>query len=153
MLEQGVVGQLAGRMDVRGWGELRRHVEAQYKAVDDKNDALADALGSGFHEVLVKLSGNRVVQEMHAQLIRRTALMRALVSSRFDYCGLLHDHDALVDLLEAGKVTEAQQLIDTHHRSVVRGYVLDENIEPIMTPREALEPYVEDVQQQKIVTS
>jgi DNA-binding GntR family transcriptional regulator len=153
MLEQGVIGQLVGRMDARGWGEFRRHIEAQYNAVDDKNYALLDALWSGFHEVLVKLSGNRVVKEIHAQLIRRTALMRALVCSRFGYCGLLRDHDALVDLLEAGKVTEAQQLIDTYHRIVVRGYILDENIEPVMTPREALEPYVENVQQQKFVAN
>lgn len=148
MLEQGVAAQLAGRMDVSGWSALRRHVEAQRKAVEDNNEQLADELGSGFHEVLVKLSRNRVVQELHAKLIRRTALLRTLVDSRFDYCGLLHDHGVLVDLLEAGNVAEAQKLIDVHHQSVVRGYILDESIEPAMTVREALEPYVEEPEKQ-----
>lgn len=144
MLEQGVVAQLAGRMDARGWDELRRQVEAQQKAVEDKNDALADELGAGFHEVLVSLSRNRVVQDLHAGLIRRTALLRTLVSNRFDYCGLLHDHTVLIDLLEEGKVKKAQDLIDIHHRNVVRGYVLDDTAEPSMTVREALEPYAEE---------
>ena len=32
MLEQGVIAQLAGRMDARGWEELRRQVRAQQKS-------------------------------------------------------------------------------------------------------------------------
>ncbi len=142
MLEQGVATQLSGRLDARGWAELRQHVELQHKAIDEKNDDLADQLGSGFHEVLVRLARNSVVQEMHAQLIRRTALLRSLVSSRFDYCGLLHDHSALVDLLEEGKVDEARELIDEHHRTIVRGYLLGDDVEPAMSPQEALEPYI-----------
>ncbi|NVO58555.1 GntR family transcriptional regulator [Rhodobacteraceae bacterium B1Z28] len=142
MLEQGVAAQLSGRLDARGWSELRQHVERQNKAVEDKNDELADQLGSGFHEVLVRLSRNTVVQQMHAQLIRRTALLRSLVSSRFDYCGLLHDHEVLVDLLEEGKVTEAQKLIATHHNDVVKGYLMDDTSQLEINAREALERYV-----------
>ena len=143
ILEQGVAAQLSGRLGARGWSELRRHVELQHKAVEEKNDGLSDQLGSGFHEVLVRLSNNTVVQQMHAQLIRRTALLRSLVSSRFDYCGLLHDHSVLIDLMEAGDVVEAQRLIDTHHRNVVKGYLLDDAVTPELTAREALEDYVE----------
>ncbi len=150
MLEQGVIAQLAGRMDARGWEELRRQVKAQQKAVDDKNNALADELGAGFHEVLVSLSHNRVVQELHAQLIRRTALLRTLVDSRFDYCGLLHDHCVLIDLMEEGKVKKAQDLIEVHHRNVVRGYVLDETASPPIRTREALAPYATEMTNKKI---
>ncbi|WP_417209471.1 GntR family transcriptional regulator [Antarctobacter sp.] len=142
ILEQGVAAQLSGRLDTRGWAELRRHVELQNKAIDEKNDALADQLGSGFHETLVRMSRNSVVQQMHAQLIRRTALLRSLVSSRFDYCGLLHDHSQLIDLLEEGKIAEAQELIAVHHNSVVRGYLLEDDTLPKTDAREALAPYV-----------
>ncbi|WP_136661565.1 GntR family transcriptional regulator [Nitratireductor sp. XY-223] len=144
MLEQGVAAQLSGRLDQRGWSELRHHVELQHKAVEEGNDELADQLGSHFHVILVKLSRNTVVQEMHAQLIRRTALLRSLVDSRFDYCGLLHDHSEIIDLLEAGRVAKAQELIDTHHRNVVKGYLMGENTEQSMSVHEALEPYVND---------
>ena len=143
ILEQGVIAQFSGRLDARGWGELRQHVEKQGKAVEEKNDDLADELGSGFHQVLVRMARNAVVEHMHAQLIRRTALLRSLANSRFDYCGLHHDHIVLIDLMEAGKVSEAQQLIEDHHRKVVQGYTLDDAIEPTMKAREALEPYVD----------
>lgn len=143
ILEQGVAAQLSGRLNAREWSELRRHVEQQHKAVEDKNDALADALGSGFHEALVRLSRNTVVQQMHAQLIRRTSLLRSLVSSRFDYCGLLHDHSELIDLLEEGKVAEAQELISVHHSNVVKGYLVDDSSQPVLDAREALAPYVQ----------
>ncbi|WP_112323983.1 GntR family transcriptional regulator [Oceanibium sediminis] len=143
ILEQGVAAQLAGRLDARSWSELRRHVELQHKAVEEHQDGLADQLGSGFHELLIKFSNNSVVQAMHSQLIRRTSLLRFLVDSRFDYCGLLHDHAVLVDLLEEGQVAEAQKLIDEHHRTVVRGYLLDMERIPKMSAREALAPFVE----------
>ncbi|PHR86314.1 MAG: GntR family transcriptional regulator [Blastopirellula sp.] len=142
MLEQGVASQLSGRLGPHEWAELRRHVELQNKAVEENNNALSDQLGSSFHEIFVRLARNTVVQAMHTQLIRRTSLLRTLVGSRFDYCGLLHDHSKLIDLLENGQVAEAQALIDTHHRNVVRGFVLDEDAKPAMSAREALEPYI-----------
>ncbi len=144
ILEQGIMAQLAGRMNADGWAELRHFVERQHMAVEEGNDELADQLGAGFHEVLIRLSRNTVVQQMHARLIRRTALLRSLVSSRFDYCGLLHDHDQLVELLEKGSVAEAQQLLAQHHQNVVRGYLMDEGMQPKMNAREALGPFLTD---------
>ena len=143
IIEQGVAAQLAGRLSPQECAELRRHVNMQHKAVEEGNDALSDQLGSGFHEVLVRLARNSVVQEIHEQLIKRTSLLRTLVDNRFDYCGLLHDHTELIDHLEQGSVEKAQALIDRHHRNVVRGFVLDQNLEPKMTPQEALEPYLD----------
>ncbi|MFD2739594.1 GntR family transcriptional regulator [Sulfitobacter aestuarii] len=141
ILEQGVAAQLAGRIGPRGWAELREHVQCQHAAVEAKDDARADALGWGFHAELVKLSRNSVVRELHTQLLRRTALLRTLVDSRFDYCGLLHDHSELIDLLEAGNVAEAQALIERHHRAVVSGFILDEDSAPAFSVQEALAPY------------
>lgn len=143
ILEQSVAAQLAGRLDDRGWSKLRRHVELQQKAIEERQDDLADQLGLGFHELLVKFSNNSVVRSMHSQLIRRTALLRSLVDSRFDYCGLLHDHSNLIDLLQDNKVPEAQKLIDDHHRMVVRGYLLENDFVPKMSAKEALMPFVE----------
>ena len=143
ILEQGVIAQLSGRLDASGWSGLRQHVEKQREAVEDQNDDLADELGSGFHQMLVRMARNAVVERMHAQLTRRTTLLWSSSNSRLDYCGLHHDHSVLIDLMEAGKVAEAQHLIDSHNRSVVRGYVPDHTAEPTMKAREALEPYVD----------
>ena len=47
------------------------------------------------------------------------------INADFDYCNLLDDHSTLIDLLEKGRLKQAMDLIDTHHRSVVRGYIMD----------------------------
>ena len=46
-------------------------------------DALADVLGQEFHTLFVRLSRNKVMQEIHAQLVRRTTLLRSLDHRRF----------------------------------------------------------------------
>jgi DNA-binding GntR family transcriptional regulator len=143
LVEQGVAAQLSDRLGPAGWAELRQHVERQRQAVAAGNDALADLLGQEFHTHFVRLSRNRVMQEIHAQLIRRTTLLRSLVTANFDYCNLLDDHSRLIDLLEKGRLKQAMELIDTHHRAVVRGYIMDRQVFEELTPREALSPYLE----------
>ena len=51
---------------------------------------------------------------------------------------------ALIDLLEKGRLKQAMELIDTHHRAVVRGYIMDRAVFPELTPREALAPYLDE---------
>jgi DNA-binding GntR family transcriptional regulator len=143
LIEQGVAAQLADRLGPAGWAELRQHIERQRQAVAAGNNGLADLLGQEFHTLFVRLSRNRVMQEIHAQLIRRTTLLRSLVTADFDYCNLLDDHSRLIDLLEKGRLKQAMDLIDTHHRAVVRGYIMDRQVYDELTPREALTPYLE----------
>jgi DNA-binding GntR family transcriptional regulator len=142
LVEQGVAAQLSDRLGPAGWAELRQHVERQRQAVSAGNHALADLLGQEFHTLLVRLSRNKVMQEIHAQLIRRTTLLRSLITADFDYCNLLDDHSRIVGLLEKGRLKQAMELIDTHHRAVVRGYIMDRAVFPELSPREALAPYL-----------
>lgn len=143
LVEQGVAAQLSDRLGPAGWAELRHHVERQRQAVAAGNDALADVLGQEFHTVFVRLSRNKVMQEIHAQLVRRTTLLRSLITADFDYCNLLDDHSRVVDLLEKGRLKQVMDLIDTHHRSLVRGYIMDRDVFAEMTPAEALAPYLD----------
>ena len=113
---------------------MRQHIERQRQAVDIGNDALADLLGQEFHTLFVRLSRNKVMQDIHAQLIRRTTLLRSLITANFDYCNLLDDHSRIIDLLEKGRLKQAMDLIDTHHRAVVRGYIMDRAVFPELTP-------------------
>lgn len=138
VVEQGVAAQLSDRLGPAGWAELRRHVERQRAAVDAGNHALADELGQEFHMLLVRLSRNKVMQEIHAQLLRRTTLLRSLITADFDYCNLLDDHTRIVDLLRKGRVKQALELIDGHYRAVVRSYIMDHAAFPQITLREAL---------------
>ena len=140
VVEQGVAAQLSDRLGPAGWAELRRHVERQRAAVDAGNKALADELGQEFHMLLVRLSRNKVMQEIHAQLLRRTTLLRSLVTADFDYCHLLDDHARIIDLLQKGRVKQALELIDAHYRAVVRSYIMDRPVFPELTLREAISP-------------
>lgn len=143
LVEQGVAAQLIDRLAPAGWSELRQHVERQRQASDAGNDALADQLGQEFHTLFVRLSRNRVMQDIHAQLNRRATLLRSLVTADFDYCNLHDDHVRVVDLLEKGRLKQATEMIDTHYRAVVRSYILDRVTYPEMTPAEALAPYLD----------
>lgn len=147
LVEQGVAAQLSDRLGPAGWAELRQHVERQRQAVAAGNSGLADQLGQEFHTVFVRLSRNKVMQEIHAQLVRRTTLLRALITADFDYCNLLDDHGRVIDLLEKGRLKQAMELIDNHHRAVVRGYIMDRDVFPEMTPRDALAPYLSGAKQ------
>ena len=142
LIEQGVAAQLAERMGPRDWAALRRQIEQTRQAMDAGNHALADALGPDFHTLLIRSSRNKVMQDIHAQLVRRTMLLRSLYFNHFDYCSLLDDHSKLVDLLEKRRVKQAMDLIDTHYRSIVRGFVMDDSVFPQASPVEALLPYL-----------
>jgi DNA-binding GntR family transcriptional regulator len=150
LVEQGVAAQLSERLGAAGWNELRQHVERQRQAVQADNHGLADQLGQEFHTLFVRLSRNRVMQDIHAQLIRRTTLLRSLIPADFDYCNLLDDHVKLIDLLERGRLKQAMELIGAHHNAVVRGYIMDRPVHRELTPREALAPYLEDSAESEI---
>jgi DNA-binding GntR family transcriptional regulator len=143
LVEQGVATQLNGRLGAVGWAELRQHVERQRQAVAAGNNALADVLGQEFHAVLVRLSRNKVLQDIHAQLVRRTTLLRSLITADFDYCTLLDEHARIVDLLERGRMKQAMELMAVHYHAVVRAYIMDREVFPEMTPRQALAPYLD----------
>jgi DNA-binding GntR family transcriptional regulator len=142
LIEQGVAAQLAERMGPRDWPALRRQVEQTRQAMDSGNHALADTLGPDFHTQLIRASRNKVVQDIHAQIVRRTMLLRSLYFNHFDYCRLLDDHSKLLDLLEKKRVKQAMDLLDAHYRSVVRGFVMDDSVFPETSPLEALAPYL-----------
>ncbi len=142
LVEQGIAAQLSDRLGPAGWAELRRHVERQRLSVEAGNTALADELGQDFHRLLVRLSRNKVMQDIHAQLLRRTTLLRSLVTADFDYCNLLDDHSRIVDLLEKGRIKQALELIDSHYRAVARAYILDHPVFPALSVSDALSSYI-----------
>ncbi len=143
LLEQGVAMQLSERLDAAGWEKLRAHVKLQAEAIERDDHKAADQLGQDFHTLFIALAGNRLLQDIHAQVVQRTFLLRSLYVSRFDYCNLLNEHSRIIDLLERGRVKQAMELIDAHHRHVVRGYVLDTSTYPDLTLKEALAPDID----------
>lgn len=141
-IEQGIAARLSETLSTAGWNELRQQVERQRHAVASSNPELADLLGEEFHMLLVRLSRNTVMQEIHGQLLRRTALLRSLVPASFDYTCLIDEHEQIVDLLKRRRVKQAIDLIAAHYRHVVGGYILETSDTNGSSAREALLPYV-----------
>lgn len=152
LVEQGVAAQLAGRIDDAGWQQLRRHIDMQVEAVQRGDTKLSDELGAGFHSLLVSLTNNHLVQEIHAQLVERTHLLRSLHQSRFDYCNLLEEHSKIVDLLQRGRIKQVMELIDHHHHHVVRGYMMDFSGHPELSLQEALSPFLAEGEDRELQT-
>ncbi len=142
LIEQGVAAQLAARLDRAGWQILQDHIKLQADAIEREDNDMADDLGAGFHSLLVSLTNNRVIQDIHAQVVQRSHLLRSLHISRFDYCNLLEEHSKIVDLLQRGRLKQVMELIDHHHHHVVRGYVMDFSDHPAMSLHEALSPFI-----------
>jgi DNA-binding GntR family transcriptional regulator len=132
LLEKGIVATLCERITPAGIAELRVHAERQRIATHESNDTFADHLGSEFHHVLVKLSRNRLLEDVHSQFVRRSQLLQALFPKDFDYCRLCEDHVKLVQLIERRQVKRAQDLIEEHYRTVLRGYHMEQlSVSPV----------------------
>lgn len=145
VVEQGAAALALARVGTTAWAAIRRHAERQRQAAHEANHGLSDHLGIGFHFDLVRLSGNRVLEDIHAQLTRRVTLLHSMYRSEFDQCALADDHIRILDLIEKRQIKKAQDLIAEHNRVVVKGFLLEETEAHKPLPlAEALAPFLED---------
>jgi DNA-binding GntR family transcriptional regulator len=128
IVEQGVIAQLGNRPRLSLLTELRGNIERQKIAMGQGNEELAGEFGMEFHDLLVSLTRNRVVMELHAQLKRRARLLEALYRCEFDHCQLCDEHERLVGLFDRRQWAKAQQLLDEHYRLVARGYRIEDEV-------------------------
>ena len=125
-IEQGVAFQLAARMSSGDLARLEANVSETQCCLDHGDDIKSDRTGPEFHVELVKLARNRVLEESHARLLRRSQLIRLLYVNR-DYHRqqLNDDHGLLLTYLKAGQIEPALKLIGNHYDSIARGYDMD----------------------------
>lgn len=126
LIEQGVVAQLINRLSPASEAMLRNLPVKQRLASAEGNPDLASEHGVNFHILLVQLSGNHILEEIHGMLYRRARLFTALYRSEFDFCQLSEDHDMLIEMILRGQLRKAQKLIEEHHRLVVSSYKIEE---------------------------
>lgn len=142
MLEQSVAEMLAERVNSAMLADLKLQVEKQRRAAEAGNDELATTLGKDFHTRLVRLCRNKIIEEIHAQLLHRAALLSNLFSRSHDTCTFVRDHDRIIELIEAGDAAEVKRLIQSHNLMIARSHDISDGAEDGMTIQEALEPYV-----------
>ena len=125
-IEQGAAFQLATRLSPSDLDRLECNVCETQCCLDHGDDAGSDRIGPEFHVELVKLARNRVLEESHARLLRRSQLIRLLYVNR-DYHRqrLNDDHGLLLSHLKDGRIEPALRLIASHYDAIARGYDMD----------------------------
>lgn len=117
--------------------ELAAQREAEKKAIASNNRLEIVRQLTQFHLLLAKISDNRVLGEILANLTVRSSLIVALYQRNENPSCHCEQHSSIVSALQAGDVSGAQQLM-AHHMTVLEEELdLDDIIE---TPslREAL---------------
>lgn len=137
-IEQGVVENLGDKVQSDDWYRLKQHSAHEGAIVrrtthDPEAETTAD-----FHLLLVALSQNRFIIEFHGKLVRRVVLLNAIYRLEDRGRTLIHDHGKLLDLIEAGKVSKAKELIARHYADILRSYSVKADAKPGMTLKEAL---------------
>ncbi len=142
MLEQSVAEMLADRLNSAMLSELKLMVKQQKRAAESGADDLATKLGKDFHRQLIKLSRNKVIEEIHTQLLRRASLLSSLFSRSYDACNFAKDHEIIIELIESGNAVEVKRLIQNHNHMIARSHDMDgENVDHLPLS-EALAPYL-----------
>jgi DNA-binding GntR family transcriptional regulator len=111
-LESGIVETIASRPAGRDLSRLRAFVSKESAAYRNPKPGV-HRLSSEFHVLLAEVADNQVVKEMLVGLIHRCCLIQALYMTQAGAPCLVHDHDELIQHLEAGNVRAALRV---HHR-------------------------------------
>jgi DNA-binding GntR family transcriptional regulator len=92
--------------------ELRQHVGRQHEVIGNSG-AEINRVGADFHDLLAVMSGNDVLSRMLTVLMRRVSLIQSLYERANSIC-LVHDHEQLIDRIEAGDVAGARAEASKH---------------------------------------
>lgn len=92
--------------------ELRRHVGRQHEVIEGGGPEI-NRVGADFHDRLAVMAGNEVLNRMLTVLMRRVSLIQSLYERANSIC-LVHDHEQLIDRIEAGDVEGAKAEASRH---------------------------------------
>ena len=103
------------------WLEIKHRtaLDAE-RGTQDLNDE--PNMAADFHTLFVGLSRNRVLIDMHAQLMRRALVLNSVYQWGRDGCSLLKDHEKLLELIEKRQLRLARDNIARHYQHIVRSY-------------------------------
>lgn len=138
VLDSGVIDQLIKTITPEQLKTLADHTKKERAAFEKGRHEQADRLGREFHSLFVGFLQNETLNQIHAQLRRREALITAMFKVGFDYCHLRDEHAALVQCLERKDAEAAKSLLASHYNLVIRGYRFDISTAPEVDLADAL---------------
>ena len=117
ILEAGIVRSLAGRRDKAVIARLRDHIRREKAAHAAGDHGAAVRLSGEFHFVLADSLGSTDISRFVRELVARTRLFMAALPAAAAEC-TPDEHAALVDAIERGDGTRANERADAHLRAV-----------------------------------
>ncbi|MBS0561996.1 MAG: GntR family transcriptional regulator [Proteobacteria bacterium] len=112
-IETLVMQRLAGRLAPADLGDLRAHVRREEQA-SSLNQPEAVRLSGDFHVRLAEATGSPLLTRYVSDLVSRASLILAGHALPHSSSCAVHDHDRLLDLLEAGDTAAAQDFMRAH---------------------------------------
>lgn len=118
MVECGLMPAVARRITLQNVDELRDMARHEREALKAGEQSRAIKLSAAFHERLAELSGNATLASFVGQLCSRSSLISAVYASPGHLGCATHDHQDLIDLLQAGDGQRAAVLMNRHLQAV-----------------------------------
>lgn len=120
VVELGVTRQLAERHRIVAMERLQAHVALEQEARAANDRARVFQLSAQFHFLLVQLTRNSYLIDMHQGLMQRSSLHFALYAPAdlhertVHHCAGPHEHAEIVGALQEGQVARAEKLMQRH---------------------------------------
>lgn len=125
LVECGVMESVANGMTATVVSELRDIATRERAALRGGEQSTAIKLSAEFHVRLAQLSGNAALAEFVGRLCSRSSLILAVYGNPGNLGCESHDHDELIDCLEAGKGERATGFMGRHLKSIEASLSID----------------------------
>ncbi|WP_048307143.1 GntR family transcriptional regulator [Halomonas sp. PR-M31] len=118
LVECGIMQDVVRNITSNDARELRELAARERKALKSGEQSAAIRFSAEFHTRLAQLSGNRVIAEFIGHLCSRSSLILAVYGSSGHLGCESHDHDELINVLEAGKGERAATFMGRHLKAI-----------------------------------
>ncbi|GKW50645.1 GntR family transcriptional regulator [Halomonas sp. NCCP-2165] len=129
MVECGLMPEVARRITAADVRDLRDNIRRELEALRAGEQSAAIKLSAAFHERLARLSGNATLAEFVGRLCSRSSLILAVYGNTGHLGCESHDHDDLIDFLEAGDGERAKAFMSRHLRAIEASLAITEEEE------------------------
>nr|WP_297457749.1 GntR family transcriptional regulator [uncultured Halomonas sp.] len=125
LVECGVMESVAKGMSAADVSELRDLAAREHAALRAGEQSTAIKLSAEFHVHLARLSGNATLAEFIGRLCSRSSLILAVYGNPGNLGCESHDHDELIDCLEAGQGERASAFMGRHLKAIEASLSID----------------------------
>ncbi|MBY5928807.1 GntR family transcriptional regulator [Halomonas denitrificans] len=124
-IEAAVARIACERIDASGIATLRQHLALEHQVFEERKPSV-NRISGDFHLLLAELTGNEELIAIVRPIIRRFCIIQSLYERPSGVLCLTHEHQSLVDMIEAGDAEGAAQSMMEHCRHIFYSLELSE---------------------------